>query len=114
MTISATQVTQMCTFGGTLMGDTVAVETYSGESAYGPIYAASANVTCNIDSTRRLVRNSEGMEVVSELTLHVASADEAKFTPESRVTIATRISTVLAVSPKAFKGQVVYVEVACS
>jgi len=94
------------------MADTVAVETYSGDGAYGPIYAASVNVTCNVNAKRKLVRNAAGDEVVSEVTLQVKAADEAKFTPESRVSISTYVSTVLAVSPKAFRGQVVYVEVA--
>ncbi len=96
------------------MGATIAVETYSGEGAYGPVYATSAAVTCNVDATRRLVRNANGDEVVSELTLQVAAVDEVKFTPQSRVTVGTRLSTVLAVSPKTFRAQVVYVEVACS
>jgi hypothetical protein len=96
------------------MGDTVAVETYSGDSAYGPLYGTSANVTCNVDSKRRLVRDSAGDEVVSEVTLQVASADETKFTPETRVTIAGRVSKVLAVNPRTYKGQVVYVEVNCA
>ncbi len=114
MSLTATQVAQARVAIGLSIGDAVAVETYSGDSAYGPIYAASTNITCNVDSTRRLVRNSMGDEVVSEVTLQVASTDEAKFTPESRVTIAARVSTVLAVNPKTFKGQVLYVAVSCS
>ena len=114
MAVSAAQVAQMDRKLIAMMGTTVAVETYSGESAYGPIYATSVNVTCNVDTTRRLVRNANGDEVLSEFTIHVPAADEAKFTPESRVTIASKVSTVLAVSPKAYKGQVVYVKAACS
>jgi hypothetical protein len=64
--------------------------------------------------TRKLVRGAGGQEVVSEVTLHVAAADEAKFTPESRLTIGTRTSIVLAVNPKNLKGEVVYVEVSGS
>jgi hypothetical protein len=95
------------------MADTVAVETYSGDGAYGPIYAASVNVTCNINAKRKLVRNAAGDEVVSETTLHVKAADAAKFTPETRVTIATKVTTVIGTSPKAFRGVVVHVEVTC-
>lgn len=114
MSLTATQVAQARLAVLDTMGTTVAVETWTGEGAYGPLYAASVNKTCNVDSTRRLVRNSGGEEVVSELTLQVAPADEASFVAESRVTIAGRVSTVLAASPKQFKGQVVYVKVACS
>ena len=114
MSLSTSQIAQLREQIEDTMGTTVAVETYSGESAYGPLYATSGNKTCDVDSTRRLVRGPDGSEVTSEFTLHVAAADEASFTPESRVTIATRVSTVLAVNPKAYKGQVVYVEVACS
>jgi hypothetical protein len=114
MSLTATQVAQARLSVAEDMGTTVAVETWTGEGSYGPVYAASVNKTCNVDSTRRLVRNANGEEVVSELTLHVAPADEAAFLPESRVTVAGRVSTVLAASPKQFKGQVVYVKVACS
>jgi len=114
VSLTATQVAQARLAVADTMGTTVAVETWTGEGAYGPVYAAPVDKTCNVDTTRRLVRNSDGEEVVSELTLHIAPADEAAFAPESRVTIATRVSTVLGVSPKQFKGQVVYVKVACS
>jgi len=114
MSLTASQVTQARAAVGMSMGDTVTVETYSGESAYGPIYGTSATVVCNVDSTRRLVRNSAGEEVVSEVTLQVAATDEAKFTPETRVTISGRVSTVLGVNPKTYKGQVVYVAVTLS
>lgn len=114
MSLSTTQIAQLRVLLADMMGSTVAVETYSGDSAYGPIYAASANVTCDVDATRRLVRNSNGDEVISELTLRVNAADDAKFTPESRVTVSSRVSTVLAVSPQDYKGTIAYVEVACS
>lgn len=97
-----------------LMTDLVAVETYQGESAYGPVYDASADVTCGVVGSRRMVRNSQGEEVVSERTLLVASADQAYFTPRSRVTVESQVSTVIAVSPKGIGGSVLLVEVACS
>lgn len=114
MSLTATQIAQARLAVQDAMGTTVAVETWTGEGAYGPVYAASANKACNVDATRRLVRNGNGDEVISELTLHVRAADEAAFVPKTRVTIASRVSTVLAVSPKAYKGQVAYVKVACS
>ena len=113
MSLTAAQVAGLRWSIGDFMGDTVAVETYGGESAYGPLYAASVNVLCNVQRTRQLVRDGNGEEVLSELTLQVASEDEAKFTIESRVTIDGRASTVLLANPKTYKGQVVYVEVTC-
>lgn len=107
-------VTQMRHFIDGHRTEIVAVETYAGTTAYGPSLAASVDVTCHVMRTRRLVRNADGVEVVSEVTLHAAAADEAKFTPESRLTIGTQVSTVLAVSPKTLRGEVVYVEVAGS
>jgi hypothetical protein len=97
-----------------LLKDTVAVETYGGEGAYGPVYAASVNVKCNLDQTRRLVRTAAGDEAVSELTLQVHPDDVAYFTPESRLTVATRVSRVMSVKDQAFRGGTVYLEVACS
>jgi hypothetical protein len=114
MTVSAGQVTQMKAMLGRTMAQTVAVETFQGETGIGPKFAASSNVTCNVSASRRLVRNAEGEEVTSEFTIHVPAASEASFTPHSRVTIGSRVSTVLAVSPKSYRGQVVYVEVACA
>lgn len=96
------------------MADVVSVETWNGESAYGPTYAAAANKTCNVISKRQLVIDADGEEVISELTLQAASTDEASFVPGSRVTISSRVSTVLSVNPRTFAGQVVYVEVVCS
>ena len=93
------------------MGDVLAVETYQGEGSFGPSYATSANVTCNIDEERKLVVGKDGTEAVSALTIQVAVADEAKFTPESRVTYAGRTSKVLSSVAVAFKGQDVYTEV---
>lgn len=114
MSLSESQADQVRLAVEEAMGDSVTVETYAGDSGVGPVYAAVASVTCNVDATRRLVRNSDGAEVVSEFTLQVASDDADTFTPQSRITLATRVSTVLSVNPKTFNGLVVYAEVACS
>ena len=105
-----------------LLKDLVAVETYSGEGAYGPIFEASVTVKVNVDQTRRLVRNTAGDEVVSESTLavHPAPRDEttralldamALFAPESAVTIAGRAAKVIGVKPNTMRGRIVYVSV---
>ena len=97
-----------------LLKDTVSVETYAGEGAYGPIYAEPVAVPCRVEATRRLVRNASGFEVVSESTLFVHPDDVATFTPESRLTFATRQSTVIVVKPQTFRGATSHGEVSCS
>lgn len=97
-----------------VLKDVVSVETFSGTGAYGPVYAAAVNVSVCADTTRRLVRDADGAQVVSELTLLIHPDDEAKFTPESRLTFGARTSTVLAVSPVTTRGYTTLVKVACS
>ena len=97
-----------------LLKDHVAVGTYSGDGAYGPAYAAAVTVCCNVQAKRRLVRNANGDEVVSEATLQVHPDDAALFVPESNIVIAGRASRVLTASPQTFRGSTVFVEVTCS
>lgn len=114
MSLTATQAAQARLVVQDAMGTTVSVKTWMGEGAYGAVYADPVDIICNVDSTRRLVRNAGGEEVVSEFTLQAKHMDAATCAPESLVTIDGRMSTVLGVSPKQFRGQVVYVKVACS
>lgn len=104
----------MSTLPRRLLKDVVTVEPYAAEGAFGPIYEDAVSVLCKVSATRQLVRNSDGEEVVSEATLHVHPEDAAPFVPGSRVTIATRVSTVITVSPQARPGETVLVKVACS
>lgn len=94
-----------------LLKDVVSVQTYAGETAYGPSYDTAVDVACNVDMRRRLVRASNGDQVVSEVTLqaHPDSAD--LFTPESRVTVLTRDTQVIGVNVPTFRGQATHVEV---
>lgn len=93
----------------------VTVQTYSGEGGYGPAYAVPVTTVCNLDATRRLVRNSAGDEVVSEATLRLDPSQgvdvEALFQPESVVTVRGRESRVITVRPHLDRGQLAYVEV---
>ena len=95
-----------------LLKDTVHVESFDGEGAYGPLFASSVSVRCNVDNTVRLVRNSNGEEVVSQATLLVHPADASLFTPESRVAIDTRKSFVISSSPQVFRSSVAFAKVA--
>ena len=97
-----------------LLKDTVLVETYVGEGAYGPVYAAAKAVSCNVRMKRRLVKTADGVESVDLPVLTAHPDDAASFTPETRLTIAARASTVLGVEPFTFRGQTSHVEVSCS
>lgn len=97
-----------------LLKDTVAVQTYSGDSAYGPVYAATKTIPCNIEPTRRLVRSASGDEVVSEATLYVHPYDAVYFAPESLVTIDGRASRILAANAQTYRGRTSYLKVTCA
>lgn len=103
--------------------DPVTVRTYTGESAYGPSYAAPVATLCQLDSTRKLVRSRAGStggagdEVVSEETL-LLSPDldpaldlESAFLPESLVTVRGREAQVIDVKPHLRRGVTIYLEV---
>lgn len=111
MSLAASQVAQARLAVQDWMGDLISVETYAGEGAYGPVYTGPVDVTCKVDQTRQIVRNSNGEEVVSQLTLQVAVSDEAKFTPGSRMTFGTLSSIVITATAVSFSGQHVYLEV---
>lgn len=109
--------------------DVVDVATRTGEGATGPTYDAMVRVRCEIDETRRMVRDSNGDEAVSEatLTLHpntrvvdadglpVATVDPMDvFAPESTVTIDGRASRVLSTKRRSMRGYPVLIEVTCA
>jgi hypothetical protein len=97
-----------------LLNDSVSVQSYAGEGAYGPVYAAAVTVSCNVETTRRLVRNYDGDEVVSESTLYVHPDDAGYFLPESLLTIASRESRVLTARTPTVRGKPCHTEVACT
>ena len=94
--------------------DTVTVETYVGQTAYGPKYAAALTVPCHIDVKRRLVRNANGVETVSSATLLVHPDDVAAFAAESRLTLSGAQSTVILTHPQTVRGQMSHAEVDCT
>lgn len=107
-----------------LLKDQVTVSTYSGEGAYGPVVAAAVTVWCNVDETRRLVRDANGDETVSEavLTLHPRTRTTTQtivdpatvFTPESPVTIRGRATRVISTKVHTIRGTTAAVEVTCA
>lgn len=60
------------------------VEPYLGDGAYGPQYGEPVSYKCRIEANRKLVRDTEGREVVSE-TFGMFEYKNADIPPESRV-----------------------------
>ncbi|OUC99319.1 hypothetical protein [Streptosporangium minutum] len=71
----------------------VLVEPAEGEGPFGPEYGDAVTVRCFVDEKRRLVRDAEGSEVVSETTVYMP-LDTACPTG-SRVTANGRTTTVI-------------------
>ncbi|MFI6909656.1 hypothetical protein ACIBKY_50935 [Nonomuraea sp. NPDC050394] len=69
------------------------IEPYLGDSAYGPIYGPAVTVVCLADDERRMVRDAEGSEVVSELTLYLLPGTVCP--AGSRVSVNGRTTTVI-------------------
>jgi len=97
-----------------LLRDPLSVEPHSGEGAYGPVYAAAVTVFGKVTMSRQLVRNSIGVEVVSEMTVYGDPDDEASFPPQSRVTFDGRVSTVITSGVQSRPGQPVLLKVTCT
>ncbi|MEV7011546.1 hypothetical protein [Streptosporangium sp. NPDC051022] len=76
-----------------LLRHQVLVEPFTGEGPYGPELGEQTLIRCFIDHKRRLVRNAEGAEVVSETT--VIMPLDTVCPAGSRVIIGDRASTVI-------------------
>jgi hypothetical protein len=96
-----------------LLRDEVTVETFTGSGAFGPAYAAPATVRGKVDMTRRLVRDANGAEVVSEMTVYVHPDDADLFPPESLVGASGHTSSVISCATQSRPGREVLAEVVC-
>lgn len=74
---------------------TVSVATRTGTGANGDVYAAPADAVVFLEDSRRLVRSATGEQVVSESTLFADLDDTDLFTPDSKVTLPTRVARVI-------------------
>lgn len=84
-----------------LLRHTVDVDPFLGTGATGDLYAPTVPaVRCFRDDKRQLVRNNEGVEVVSETTLYLRLKHEDDFPPSSRVTLPKRVATVISCTPR--------------
>ncbi|VXB82020.1 hypothetical protein [Aeromicrobium sp. 9AM] len=75
----------MADIPGYLLVHTVSVETWEGTGAYGDTYAAPVDVPCFVDDARKIVRNPDGDEVVSESTVIGFLSDAPKFVEKTKV-----------------------------
>lgn len=74
---------------------TITVKTRTGGGSLGPTYTPPAAVTCFVEDKRRLVRNADGAQVVSETTIYAPTGTTA-LAPESLVTLPSgRVATVI-------------------
>lgn len=74
---------------------TVTVEPLTGSGGEGDVFAAPVTMACFVEDDRRLVRGPDGREVISETTLY-APAGTTSLQPGSRITLASRVATVIA------------------
>lgn len=93
--------------------ETVEVEAYTGEGAYGPVFGAPVTLAANISGSRTLVRNGDGDEVVSETTLRLPPGADGSVAPESRLRFRGFESRAVLVKPHTDAyGRTIYIEVA--
>lgn len=77
---------------------TATVETLSGESAYGDVFATPATDEGYLEGSTKLVRDQTGQQVVSSSTWYTALENAPKYTPDSRVTAGGRVARVVGVN----------------
>lgn len=93
----------------------VTVEPLTGTGPYGDVYGPAFTLQCMAQGKRRLVRNSQGAEVLSSLTLYAALGASASVPEGSKVTWRGDTSKVIATTEHddANLGAPQHCEVAC-
>nr|WSX48890.1 hypothetical protein OG409_07970 [Streptomyces sp. NBC_00974] len=85
----------MSTIPGSLLLSTVTIEIYTGEAAYGPLYAAPVTARAYVEETARTARAKDGEEVTSKDTKVWLFPDQ-ECPPESRMTLPSgRVASVI-------------------
>lgn len=79
---------------GFLLVHTVVTRRYLGAGPAGAVLAAPDTITCMVEDARRLVRDDNGREVVSETTIYHQLSD-AEIPAESEVDVNGRTTTVI-------------------
>lgn len=78
-----------------LFTQTASVETRLGSGTTGERFASAVSRPCFVDDAVRLVRNSQGEEVVSSSRLYGPPEDAAVYLPGSKVTVNDRTARVI-------------------
>lgn len=78
---------------GYLLRHQVTIEPYAGQGGNGPTYGAAVLVRCFREDARKMVRNAQGEQVVSETTCYCPVGTVAP--PLSRVTVGSRVAYVI-------------------
>lgn len=86
------------------------VQTYLGETSVGREYAEPRVVACQVDHTRKVVIDTTGDEVVSDLTLRSLPQNADLLVEGSRVHVQGRDVTILTRRIFTVAGAPVYVE----
>jgi hypothetical protein len=97
-----------------LLRDSLTIEKYLGAGGVGAVIDDPVTVLGKVAMIRQLVRNVQGVEVVSEMTVYLHPDDAAPAVPESRVTFDGRVSTVITSGQQARPGEPVLVKVTCT
>ena len=98
-----------------LLRNELSVETFAGQSGVGPKLDAAVNLYGNVQMNRQMVRDADGSEVVSEMTVHVHPDDAAYYVPGTLITTAFGYTgRVLAVAPQGRPGETVLIKVVCT
>ncbi|GGS88492.1 hypothetical protein ACFFV7_50960 [Nonomuraea spiralis] len=79
-----------------LLRHQVLVEPFEGEGPFGPEYGEQVTESAFVDDKRRLVRDAEGAEVVSETTVYMRL--DATCPTGSRVTVNGRVTYAITAS----------------
>ncbi|MGW6498550.1 hypothetical protein [Nonomuraea angiospora] len=85
-----------------LLRHVVLIEPFEGSGPFGAEYGEQAPVRCFVEERRKLVRDAEGAEVVSETTVYMRL--DANCPPESRVTLPSGRQTFVITSSRGDGG----------
>lgn len=66
---------------------TASVEKWLGTGSNGDIFAAPVTIACFADDSRKLVRDKDKQQVISETTLYTSITNASLFVEKSRVTV---------------------------
>lgn len=75
---------------------TVTVRPFAGRSSNGPVFGAPFTLACMAQGDRRLVRDADGVETLSSLTLYAAPGQASSIPPGSEVDWQGDTTTVIA------------------